>query len=84
MISPAEFIPLAEHSGLITELGNWVLAEACRAGARLRAQGFTELRMAINLSYVQFKNTTLEQVVQQALRDAALPATALELELTES
>lgn len=84
MISPAEFIPLAEHSGLITELGNWVISEACRAGARLRAQGFTELRMALNLSYVQFKNTTLEQVVQQALRDAALPATALELELTES
>lgn len=84
MISPAEFIPLAEHSGLITELGNWVINEACRAGARLRALGFTELRMAVNLSYVQFKNTTLEQVVQQALRDAALPATALELELTES
>ncbi|MGP9802134.1 putative bifunctional diguanylate cyclase/phosphodiesterase [Rheinheimera sp. NSM] len=84
MISPAEFIPLAEHSGLISELGSWVIHEACRAAARLRAQGFSELRIAVNLSYVQFKNTGLEQVVQQALRSAGLPAAALELELTES
>ncbi|MDP2716545.1 bifunctional diguanylate cyclase/phosphodiesterase [Rheinheimera sp.] len=84
MISPAEFIPLAEQSGLISELGNWVIAEACQAAARLRAQGFSELRMAVNLSYVQFKNTGLEHTVQQALRRAGLPAAALELELTES
>ncbi|HEX5792388.1 MAG TPA: EAL domain-containing protein [Rheinheimera sp.] len=83
-ISPAEFIPLAEQCGLISELGNWVLAEACQACARLRKQGFSALRIAVNLSYVQFKNERLELIIQQALLDARLPAAALELELTES
>lgn len=84
MISPADFIPLAEQCGLIAELGNWVLQEACQACARLRAQGFSTLRVAVNLSYVQFKNDNLELLVQQALLAARLPASALELELTES
>ncbi len=84
MISPADFIPLAEQCGLIAELGNWVLQEACQACARLRAQGFSTLRMAVNLSYVQFKSAQLELLVQQALLAARLPASALELELTES
>ncbi|WP_417706290.1 putative bifunctional diguanylate cyclase/phosphodiesterase [Rheinheimera aquimaris] len=83
-ISPAEFIPLAEQCGLISELGNWVLAEACLACARLRRQGFGQLRVAVNLSYVQFKNEQLELTIQHALLDARLPASALELELTES
>lgn len=84
MISPADFIPLAEQCGLIAELGAWVLQEACQACSRLRAQGFNNLRMAVNLSYVQFKNAQLELLVQQALVAARLPASALELELTES
>lgn len=84
MIGPDVFIPLAESSGLINELGTWVLQQACLCCARLRRQGFTELRVAVNLSYVQFKNARLLQLVQQALREAELPATALELELTES
>lgn len=84
MISPAEFIPLAEQCGLIADLGAWVLKEACLACARLREQGLTDLRMAVNLSYVQFKNAQLELQVQQALLNARLPAAALELELTES
>ena len=84
MISPADFIPMAEQCGLIAELGSWVLQEACLACARLRAQGFSNLRMAVNLSYVQFKNAQLELLVQQALVSARLPASALELELTES
>lgn len=84
MISPADFIPLAESSGLIKELGAWVLVEACQACARLRQQGFSHIRMAVNLSYVQFKNARLPQHVQHALQQAQLPASALELELTES
>src|SRR5690606_15117931 len=48
-ISPADFIPQAEQCGLIGELGNWVLAEACLACARLRRQGFGQLRVAVNL-----------------------------------
>ena len=84
MISPADFIPLAEQCGLIAELGSWVLHEACLACARLRAQGFSHIRMAVNLSYVQFKSANLELLVQQALVAARLPASALELELTES
>lgn len=84
MISPADFIPLAEQCGLIAELGNWVLQEACKACARLRAQGFSTLRVAVNLSYVQFKSDNLELLVQQALLASRLPASALELELTES
>lgn len=83
-VSPAEFIPVAEQCGLIGELGNWVLAQACLACARLRRQGFSQLKVAVNLSYVQFKNEQLELTIQHALLDANLPASALELELTES
>lgn len=84
MISPADFIPLAEQSGLIVDLSEWVLQEACVACRRMREQGLPDLRMAVNLSYVQFKNVRLEQSIKQALRDAGLAANALELELTES
>jgi len=83
-VSPTEFIPLAESSGLITELGAWVIDEACQACARIRRQGYPHLRIAVNLSYVQFKNGQLEHVIKQALQRAALPASSLELELTES
>lgn len=84
MISPDQFIPLAESSGLITELGRWVIEQACRDCAQLRQQGFTSLRVAVNLSVVQFKDGQLRNIVQHALQNAALPAQALELELTES
>jgi len=84
MISPADFVPLAEQSGLIVELSEWVLQHACQACQRLRQQGLPQLRMAVNLSYVQFKNVRLENTIKHALREAGLPAEALELELTES
>lgn len=83
MISPEEFIPLAESSGLIVEIGAWVLQQACLACSRWQQQGY-DLTVAINLSFVQFRDGKLEQHVQQALTAAALPAHALELELTES
>lgn len=84
MINPDQFIPLAESSGLITELGRWVLQEACIYCARQRQQGFPKLRVAVNLSVIQFKDGHLQETVEAALNEAGLPAQALELELTES
>ncbi len=84
MIGPDQFIPLAENSGLINELGSWVIDQACQHIAQLRQQGFAHLRVAVNLSVVQFKDGQLPGIVRQALQRAALPAQALELELTES
>ncbi|SNY52486.1 diguanylate cyclase (GGDEF) domain-containing protein [Arsukibacterium tuosuense] len=83
MISPDEFIPLAESSGLIVEIGQWVLQQACLACSRWQQQGY-DLTIAVNLSTVQFRDGKLEQQVQQALTAAALPAHSLEMELTES
>ena len=84
MIGPAQFIPLAESSGLINELGTWVINQACTDCAQLRQQGFSELRVAVNLSVVQFKDGQLQQRIAAALQNANIPAQALELELTES
>lgn len=84
MISPEHFIPLAESGGLINELGSWVIREACLYCAQQRSQGNTALRMAVNVSIVQFKDGQLYSIVESALHQAHLPADALELELTES
>lgn len=84
VISPLEFIPLCEESGLIVELGHWVLQESCRACQRWQQLGYTGINVAVNLSSMQFRDGMLEHSVQQALKDAGLPASALELELTES
>ncbi|WP_326533182.1 GGDEF/EAL domain-containing response regulator [Pseudorhodoferax sp.] len=82
-ISPAEFIPVAEQSGLIVPIGNWVLRTALRALVRLR-QDQADLRMAVNVSPLQFAQPQFLAEVDAALRDAALPADSLELEITES
>ncbi len=79
-ISPAEFIPIAEETGLIVPLGEWVLREACRTAATWPG----EVRVAVNLSTVQFRNKELVSVIRSALADADLPASRLELEITES
>jgi diguanylate cyclase (GGDEF)-like protein/PAS domain S-box-containing protein len=79
-ISPAEFIPLAEESGLITSLGEWVLHEACAEAATWP----TDLTVAINLSSVQFSSGNLLAVVINALGSSGLAARRLELEITES
>lgn len=84
MISPAHFIPLAESGGLISELGRWVIKEACFYCAQKRTEGFSDLRIAVNLSVVQFKDGQLQRTIEQSLHDAGLPGYALELELTES
>ena len=84
LVHPAEFIPLAEDSGLILPLGRWVLTEACRQLAAWRAGGRPDLRVTVNLSARQFADPELTDVVAEALAKADLPADALWLEITES
>jgi diguanylate cyclase (GGDEF)-like protein len=84
VVQPAEFIPLAEDSGLILPLGRWVLDEACRQLAAWRAAGRPALRVTVNLSARQFADPDLITVVGDALSRAGLPADALWLEITES
>jgi len=79
-ISPAEFIPIAEETGLIVPIGEWVLREACRTAMTWP----TDARVAVNLSTVQFKNNKLYETVVAALHESGLPPTRLELEITES
>jgi diguanylate cyclase (GGDEF)-like protein/PAS domain S-box-containing protein len=79
MVSPAEFIPLAEESSLILVLGEWVLREACREAASWEAP----LKIAINISPVQFRHGDLPQLVHSVLLETGLAASRLELEITE-
>jgi len=83
-ISPARFIPLAERSGLVVPIGDWVLQEACAQAQRWRAAGWTDLTISVNVSPVQFRRGSVETSVAQALADSGLPSENLELELTES
>ena len=83
-ISPTRFIPLAERSGLIVPIGDWVLQEACAQAQRWRAAGWTDLTISVNVSPVQFKRGSVEASVSQALAASGLPSANLELELTES
>jgi EAL domain-containing protein (putative c-di-GMP-specific phosphodiesterase class I) len=80
MISPAEFIPIAEETGLIDQLGEWVLATAC-------AEATTwpdDVKLAVNVSPVQFRSGTLALKIVAALAASGLPASRLELEITEA
>jgi diguanylate cyclase (GGDEF)-like protein/PAS domain S-box-containing protein len=80
MISPAEFIPIAEDIGLIMPLGEWVLREACNEAVKWP----TDVKVAVNLSPVQFRSRNLVQVVISALAQSGLSPKRLELEITES
>ncbi len=85
MIPPIKFIPLAEESGLIVPISEWVLREACcQATAWAREEGLSDLVVAVNLSAVHFKRGNLEQSVIRALEESCLAPHRLELELTES
>ncbi|OIR03119.1 cyclic di-GMP phosphodiesterase Gmr [mine drainage metagenome] len=84
MIPPARFIPVAEESGLIVPIGEWVVREACRQAMAWRQAGLPDLTVAVNLSAVQFKRGNLEQTVIGALEESGLDPSSLELELTES
>ena len=84
LVSPADFIPLAEETGLIVPIGEWVLREACRQTRIWTEQFNPALCMAVNLSARQFAHAGLLQSVAAALADSGLAAANLELELTES
>ncbi len=83
LLPPDKFIPLAERSGLVIPIGDWVLNEACRQAQVWREKGHA-LVMAVNLSALQFKRGNLLETVSHALKRSGLPAELLELELTES
>lgn len=82
-ISPAEFIPAAEGSGLILPIGEWVLRQAIRQARRWMQEGLAPLVMAVNLSAVQFRHADLPALVARVLDEEGLPPEYLELELTE-
>jgi len=84
MISPGQFIPIAEESGLIVPIGEWVLREACRQNQAWREAGLPHVRMAVNLSSVQFRQPDLEVRIASVLEETGLDPSGLELELTES
>jgi EAL domain-containing protein (putative c-di-GMP-specific phosphodiesterase class I) len=84
LVSPGEFIELAEESGLIVPIGRWVLTEACRQIRAWREQGLNPPRCSINLSARQFCDDGLADEVRTALGAAALESGALEVEITES
>jgi diguanylate cyclase (GGDEF)-like protein/PAS domain S-box-containing protein len=83
-LMPSEFIPLAEETGLINELGEWVLKEACRQSMAWQAAGYPPRRVAVNLSARQLNDKGFIEMLSGLLRDSGLPPSLLELEITES
>jgi diguanylate cyclase (GGDEF)-like protein/PAS domain S-box-containing protein len=85
MIPPAEFIPLAEDTGLIGQIGDWVIEAACRDMKALHQKGFPQIKVAINVSAFQFRHGKhLTEVIRQSLKKYNFPAELFALELTES
>jgi len=84
MISPADFIPLAEETGLILQLGEWVLRTAIRDGMGLAQNGLPEPRIAVNVSALQFRQQEIVRSVQHMLTAAGMRPNRLQLEITES
>ncbi|WP_166207068.1 bifunctional diguanylate cyclase/phosphodiesterase [Cognatiluteimonas telluris] len=83
-VPPGRFIPLAEDSGLIVQMGEWALREACAQTRLWRDAGHGDIRIAVNVSAAQFKRADWVDTVRRALRDTGLAPDALELEITES
>ena len=84
LLQPGDFIAIAEETGMIVPIGDWVLTEACRQGQALRAAGHVNLRVAVNLSVRQLYDEGLALRVSEALERTGFPAQNLELEITES
>ncbi len=84
MVSPARFIPIAEETGQIVDIGRWVLREACRQARRWHDNGYPDLRVAVNVSAYQLTRDDFADQVRQALQESGLAPDQLELELTES
>lgn len=83
-ISPDRFIPIAEYSGLIIDIGEWVLRSACHELVRLRAAGHRDFTISINVSQVQFRHPFFLDMLRAALNDSKAPPEFIELEITES
>lgn len=84
LISPLDFIPLAEEIGLILPIGAWVLQTACADAMRWQALGLPSIQMSVNISPIQFRDQALQDKILAALAATGLPATQLEIEITES
>jgi EAL domain-containing protein (putative c-di-GMP-specific phosphodiesterase class I) len=84
LIAPADFIPLAEETGLIVPIGDWVLSEACRQNRAWQDAGLPPMVVSVNVSARQFKERNWASRVAAALEESGLEARYLELELTES
>ncbi len=84
LLLPNEFIPIAEETGMILPLGEWVLREACRQSIHWQAQGYPAVPIAVNLSPRQFRQKNLVESIRSILAETGLPAQLLELEITES
>lgn len=84
MISPASFIPIAENSGLIMKLGEYVLRETCRQGVQWLQEGLPRITLAVNLSPLQLRQGNIVATVRKILEETDYPAELLELEVTES
>ncbi|MFT6330144.1 MAG: diguanylate cyclase (GGDEF)-like protein [Bermanella sp.] len=83
-VTPSEFIPVAEDSGIINDLGEWVMRKACVQAKEWMDAGMQNFRVSVNLSSIQFKRASLLNMIKRALEDSGLPASLLEVELTES
>ena len=83
-MSPAQFIPIAEESGLIVPIGHWVITTACTQAVSWLRQGLPPLRMAVNLSPLQFQEPNLVEALARVLQETGMPPELLELEITES
>ncbi|MDO9141214.1 MAG: EAL domain-containing protein, partial [Methylobacter sp.] len=84
LISPASFIPIAEETGLIVEIGAWVLRETCEQGRRWLDAGLPPITLAVNVSPHQFRRSDISTLVAKVLHETGFPPEQLELELTES
>jgi diguanylate cyclase (GGDEF)-like protein len=84
LVPPDRFIPIAEYSGLIIEIGEWVLRQACAELMRLRAAGYLDFTMSVNVSQVQFRHPGFLEMLRAALVDTGAPPERIELEITES